>query len=147
MPDDVRGELVQGFIPYLVFDPTPRTSRRRPPSGRSWLASSRFRPRGEALDLGPVCGMMYIHHMAKMVRKQVYITAPQERRLRALAARERRTEAEIIREALDRYASAPSSIRVVRADDALFEIVGLVRSADPTLSASIDRVVYGLPTE
>src|SRR6266508_2746675 len=37
-----------------------------------------------------------------MVRKQVYLKADQERKLKALAARRRCTEAELIREALDR---------------------------------------------
>jgi hypothetical protein len=44
---------------------------------------------------------MYIHRVAKLVRKQVYLTAEQDEWLAKVAARERRPEAEIIRAALD----------------------------------------------
>jgi hypothetical protein len=40
--------------------------------------------------------------LAKMVRKQVYIATEQERRLKELAQRRGLSEAELIREALDR---------------------------------------------
>lgn len=46
--------------------------------------------------------------MARMKRKQIYIEADQDRRLRALARRRRRTESELIREGIDRVLAAPA---------------------------------------
>lgn len=46
-----------------------------------------------------------------MVRKQVYVTRRQDAALKARAQRERRPEAEIVREALDRLLDAPAPSR------------------------------------
>jgi hypothetical protein len=45
-----------------------------------------------------------------MIRKQVYLEREQERKLKALAARRGCTEAEIIREALDRLSDPDRSV-------------------------------------
>jgi len=80
--------------------------------------------------------------MPAMVRKQVYITETQNSRLRRAAARQRRTEAELVRDALDAHlaGAAPSPSRL--ADDRLFDIVGLGRSGEGTLSTDVDRLLY-----
>ena len=44
---------------------------------------------------------MYIHYVGRLVRKQVYLTAAQDELLKQAAAQERKTEAEVIRSALD----------------------------------------------
>lgn len=87
---------------------------------------------------------MYIHRVRKgMVRKQVYLTPEQNERLRRAAARERRTEAEVLRDALDRHlgASVPASAKL--ADDTLWGIVGIGSSDDGDLSERVDEVLYG----
>jgi len=48
-----------------------------------------------------------------MVRKQLYLEPDQERRLKALAATHGRTEAQIMRDALDRFPD-PASTEVAR---------------------------------
>lgn len=87
---------------------------------------------------------MYIHHVKKaMVRKQVYMTAEQNERLRRAAARERRTEAEILRDALDRHLGDAGRSAPALEEDALFEIVGIAASDDGSLSEHADDVLYG----
>lgn len=87
---------------------------------------------------------MYIHRVKKaMVRKQVYLTAEQNERLRRAAARERRTEAEILRDALDSHLGATErSAAEIRADP-LWEIVGVGESEEGDLSERVDDILYG----
>lgn len=47
--------------------------------------------------------------MGAMVRKQIYIGTDQEARLKRVAARRKTTEAEIVREALDRILIEPDT--------------------------------------
>lgn len=88
---------------------------------------------------------MYIHRVKKgMVRKQVYLTAEQNDRLRSAAARERRTEAEILREALDRHLGQPGRAGSPVDDDALWDIVGIASGeGGEDLSERVDDVLYG----
>lgn len=79
--------------------------------------------------------------MASMVRKQVYLTVEQDRRLRQAAKKHRRTEAEIIRDALDRTLGASSPADP--AGDALWELVATTSDGSDTLSEDVDAVVYG----
>src|SRR5688572_22136091 len=67
-----------------------------------------------------------------MVRKQVYLERDQDRKLKALAARRKCTEAEIIREALDRLPDPESDDIVAR-----LEAAGLL----------VPKPEPGLPTE
>ncbi len=71
--------------------------------------------------------MMYIHHMAKMVRKQVYLTEEQDRALHRAAAREQRSEAEVLRAALDRHLLGKGRAFDAKGD-ALWHAVGIGRS-------------------
>jgi predicted DNA-binding protein len=77
---------------------------------------------------------MYDRVMATMVRKQLYITQEQERRLKAAARREGRTEAGVVRELLEQLPEA----RVKATDET--EIMrrlrekGLLPPAKPPLS-------------
>ena len=84
---------------------------------------------------------MYIHRMAGMVRKQVYLTVEQDRRLRRAAKKHRRTEADLIREALDR--TLGDATVVDPADDALWGLVAITDDDHPDLSERVDDVVYG----
>ncbi len=45
--------------------------------------------------------------MSLMKRKQIYLGADQDRRLRAMARRQGKTESELIREGVDRILTAP----------------------------------------
>jgi hypothetical protein len=87
---------------------------------------------------------MYIHRMPKpMVRKQVYLTAELDERLRREAQRQRRSEAEILREALAARLNAGSSEERDASADALWELVGIASSRDRDLSERVDEVLYG----
>lgn len=91
---------------------------------------------------------MYIHRVKKgMVRKQVYLTAEQNDRLRSAAARQRRTEAEILREALDQHLGQPGRSSPPVDEDPLWDIVGIASSDDggagSDLSERVDDVLYG----
>jgi hypothetical protein len=80
--------------------------------------------------------------MARMVRKQIYLTPEQAQRLRRAAARERRTEADVIREALDRrLGGAPARGE----DDPLLGIIGFGSGGPADLSSRVDDYLYGEP--
>ena len=87
---------------------------------------------------------MYIHQMAKaMVRKQIYLYAEQDKLLRRAAARRRLSEAEILREALDRHLELqPKQIDAVD-KDSLWKIVGAWSSDEHDLSEHVDDILYG----
>jgi hypothetical protein len=88
---------------------------------------------------------MYIHLMASaMVRKQIYLTRVQDRRLKQEAARRRLAEAEIIRTALDReLGGAAPRLDIDR--DPFWGVIGLGRSGRGDLSENVDRQLYGVP--
>jgi hypothetical protein len=101
--------------------------------------------------------MMYIHHVAKLVRKQVYLTVEQQNWLSRTAASERRPEAEIIRDALDARARPKRAPRADFARDSLWRIVGIGSSEDRSgvdggrnrgkgdVSEYVDHYLYGAP--
>ena len=87
---------------------------------------------------------MYIHHVrSPMIRKQVYLTADLDARLRREAARQRRSEAEILREALATRLNVSGSSRQQASTDALWDMVGIGASTATDLSERIDEVLYG----
>jgi hypothetical protein len=86
---------------------------------------------------------MYIHHMSRLVRKQLYITEDQERRLKLAARRERRAEAEILRSALDRVLLPKPAARGRGRRDSLWDIVGLGRTKAGDVARNVDRYLYG----
>ena len=91
---------------------------------------------------------MYIHHVpSAMVRKQVYLTAELDERLRREAKRQRRTEAEILREALAAQLNAAHPSKLDASEDALWKLVGIGSSKDSDLSERVDEVLYGTPTK
>ena len=85
---------------------------------------------------------MYIHHMPKMVRKQVYLTQEQDQRVRRAAALSRRTDAAVIREALDRLLE-PKASNGAFEDDPIWGLVGLGESSVGDLSERVDEHLYG----
>jgi hypothetical protein len=89
---------------------------------------------------------MYIHHVSKtMIRKQVYLTAELDARLRREATRQRRSEAEILREALATRLNIADPADLDASADALWDLVGVAASADTDLSQRVDEVLYGKP--
>lgn len=87
---------------------------------------------------------MYVRRVARMVRRQIYLTVEHDRRLREAAVRERRAEAEIVREALDRHLATATTAAVQdRSRDPLFDVVGLGSSGLGDLSKNVDRYLYG----
>ena len=85
---------------------------------------------------------MYIHRMARMVRKQIYLSREQNERLRRAARRLRRTEADVLREALERHLGDRRG-GVSLARDPLWAIVGIAASPHGDLSNRIDEHLYG----
>lgn len=85
---------------------------------------------------------MYIHYMVRMVRKQIYLTLAQERRLRQEAARQRRAEAEIIRDLLDRELAEKGTATPAERDP-FWDIIGLGSSGLGDLSEDVDHHLYG----
>ena len=78
-----------------------------------------------------------------MVRKQVYLTAEQNDRLRRAAKRLRRSEAELLREAIDRHLPGRKQAPAAVEKDSLFRLVGLASSQDGDLSSRVDDILYG----
>jgi len=78
-----------------------------------------------------------------MIRKQVYLTAELDERLRREAKRQRRTEAEILREALAAQLNAAHPSNLDASEDALWQLVGIGSSKDTDLSERVDEVLYG----
>ena len=87
---------------------------------------------------------MYIHRMSRLIRKQLYITEEQERRLKLAAQREQRAEAEILRSALDRVLLPKQAARRRGRHDPLWDIVGLGRTKTGNVARNLDRYLYGL---
>jgi hypothetical protein len=87
---------------------------------------------------------MYIHRMERMVRKQVYLTTEQDRRLRQAARKHRRTEAEIVRQALDRELGTDFPA-ADPADDSLWGLVGIADGGPSDVSERVDEYLYGRP--
>lgn len=82
--------------------------------------------------------------MAKpMVRKQVYLTEELDGRLRLEAKRQRRPEAEILREALAAHLGANDAPKQDSSADSLWDLVGIAASAGHDLSERVDELLYG----
>ena len=77
-----------------------------------------------------------------MVKKQVYLTVAQDTQLKRLAEQQRRSQAEVLRDALDRYLPNPQPLQL--ADDALFRLVGAGCSeGEGDLSERVDDLLCG----
>ena len=78
-----------------------------------------------------------------MRRKQLYLDEPTERALKRVAAQTGRSEAAVVREALQRYvADLPATD-----DDPLERLIGLVDDADgpDDVAEQHDHYLYGAP--
>lgn len=80
--------------------------------------------------------------MAQMVRRQIYLSAEQNRRLQETATRLRQTEADLVREALDRYFGSGAAKNLDIDDDPLWNIVGAATSRQGGLSEQVDDHAY-----
>jgi hypothetical protein len=82
--------------------------------------------------------------MSRLIRKQVYITEEQEQLLKRAARRERCTEAEILRSALDHAFLPPKKVTRSRAErDPLWDILALGRTNDGNVALDVDHYLYG----
>lgn len=81
--------------------------------------------------------------MPSMIRKQLYLTPELDERLRHESARLRRSEAEILREALAAHLGVENSARTDASRDSLWDLVGIGSSDDGNLSENVDDVLYG----
>jgi len=78
-----------------------------------------------------------------MIRKQVYLTPDQNARLRKAARRLRRSEAEVLREAIDLHLPDSNRRRPSVTRDSLFRLVGAGASGERDLSEHVDDILYG----
>ena len=78
----------------------------------------------------------------RMVRKQTYISAEQDRQLKALARQEETTEAEIIRRALEQYIRAEKAKNM---KNPLLGLIGISGHAEGPGDGSVnhDKYIYG----
>ncbi|WP_106496306.1 CopG family transcriptional regulator [Lentibacillus sp. Marseille-P4043] len=74
----------------------------------------------------------------RKVRKQVYLEPEQNKRVKQLSALNGKTEAEIIREAIDNYLVNNRANQ----KDPLFELVGLVKNGAKNGSVEHDQDIY-----
>lgn len=74
----------------------------------------------------------------KMVRKQIYLEANQNELIKLLANRKGKTEAEIIREAVDRYMTEKN----VALEDPLEELIGMIDNDQIDGSTMHDQTIY-----
>jgi hypothetical protein len=81
--------------------------------------------------------------MARLVRKQVHVTAEQGQRLKEVAAREKLSEAEVIRAALDSRLSLRSKSPRRLTRDPLCDIVGVAAGTDGNAALREDHILYG----
>jgi hypothetical protein len=81
--------------------------------------------------------------MGHMVRKQVYLTSRQNDLLRRTAQAARRSEAEVLREALDQFFDGQDAHAPTTESDPLWGIVGLADLPDDALSEQVDDELYG----
>jgi hypothetical protein len=81
-----------------------------------------------------------------MRRKQIYLDEASERALKRLAARTGRSEASLIREALQRYLATGGGDH---GDDPLERLIGLVadESGPDDVAEEHDHYLYGAPRE
>ena len=74
-----------------------------------------------------------------MVRKQIYLEPDQNKKIKVISAKYGKTEAEIIREAIEDYLAAKKTA----VDDPLAELIGIVETAQKDGSTMHDRDLYG----
>ena len=85
--------------------------------------------------------------MARLVRKQVYLTEEQNAWVRRTAARDGRPEAEIIRGALEARMGPQRVARPRLSEDPLWDLVGLAASDGGGVSERVDEVLYPRPND
>lgn len=78
-----------------------------------------------------------------MIRKQIYLTPGQNARLRKAARRLRRSEAEVLREAIELHLPDSNRRRPTVIHDSLFRLVGAGSSDQRDLSEHVDDILYG----
>jgi hypothetical protein len=77
-----------------------------------------------------------------MVRKQIYLDADQEKQLRRVAKRLRCSEAQILREALDRHLGLTPKRVDAPENDSIWTMVGAWSSDTGDLSERVDAILY-----
>lgn len=81
-----------------------------------------------------------------MVRKQVYLTPSQNTRLRRAAKQLRRSEADLLREAVEMQLAGTGPAAPAVRDDPLFKLVGVGQSTEGDLSERVDEILYAKGT-
>ena len=78
-----------------------------------------------------------------MIRTQIYLTEEQSLDIKERARRERRREADVIRELLDRGHTISQGLTRINLDDFFTKLDGLNLSGPTDLSTNLDDYLYG----
>lgn len=83
--------------------------------------------------------------MSEMIRTQIYLSPEQHEQLKERGARDKKTMAYVVREAVDQYLLQGQNPPVFPADDPLYDLIGLFRSGLKDVSANHDKYLYDDP--
>jgi hypothetical protein len=78
-----------------------------------------------------------------MIRKQIYLESHQNDKVKLVSARQGKTEAEVIREAIDQYMTGESK----PIEDPLSQLIGMIHTEDRDGSTTHDSTIYKLEKE
>ena len=79
---------------------------------------------------------------AVMKRKQIYLDIEQDKRLKRLAGKVGKSEAALVREALEVYMTREQSIAKPLGNDPLLELIGLCQNPEGPKDASFNHDLY-----
>lgn len=87
--------------------------------------------------------MTGVSDVAQMVRKQLYLKKEQDALLKYLAKQRGISEAEVVREALERLANESKAPETSKGRDPLLDLIGLIPDGPPDLAENHDKYLYG----
>jgi len=83
--------------------------------------------------------------MSEMIRTQIYLSPEQHEQLKERGAKDNKTMASVIREAVDQYLVQVQSPPVFPAADPLYDLIGIFDSGLNDVSANHDKYLYSDP--
>ena len=83
--------------------------------------------------------------MSEMIRTQIYLSSEQHEQLKKRGAKDKKTMASVVREAIDYYLAEDQTLSIFPADDPLFDLIGIADSGLKDVSANHDKYLYGDP--
>lgn len=83
--------------------------------------------------------------MSEMIRTQIYLSSEQHEQLKKRGAKDKKTMASVIREAVDQYLVEDQNPLIFPANDPLFDLIGITDSGPEDGSINHDKYLYGDP--